>query len=95
MPRIKIRNLIEDTATIDGVTLIPVFNYLESSNMNDFNSCPYVDEMTSYNYENKPETVFADVASYIMPVVRTPLGKSQNLNDTQIQALTFKDCYRI
>eukprot|EP00347_Sterkiella_histriomuscorum_P000163 403376932 len=100
-PKLKLRNLQQNTedldslhSTIDGLTIIPNFNYL-TYNPLMFDSCPYVDDRFDYYYSKKAEETFADVSSYILPIVKKSLGKSQGFNDTQINALTFKDCYRI
>ncbi|CDW80941.1 histidine acid phosphatase family protein [Stylonychia lemnae] len=104
MPKIKIRNPKdlnkalynkEDLgSTIDGYTLIPVYNYINTNN-DDFESCPKADDESSYNYNKNAEKIFADVSSYIVPSIRKALGKSQNMTDDEISKLDFKGCYRI
>ena len=44
-PFLKIRSdFSSSNALIDGLDLVPVFNYQNSENNNlDFNACPYVD----------------------------------------------------
>ena len=81
-------------SSIDGLNIIPVYNFIYDNN-DDFESCPRADDESTYNYENNAEKVFGDVTSYILPTIKKPLGKSQNLTDDQISKLDFKGCYRI
>lgn len=45
----------------------------------DFDHCPFADDMASYYYEVRPDDVFADVSSYILPIIRKPLAHAYNL----------------
>lgn len=63
--------------------MIPVYNYINTGK-GDFSTCPFVDDMVTYNYNNNADKIFADVASYILPIVKKPLGKASNLTNTEI-----------
>lgn len=65
-----------------------------SDSIYDFDSCPYADEQNSDNWHNHPE-IFNNVSDQIMPVVRGPLARAKNYNESQEKNMTFKNAYSI
>jgi hypothetical protein len=59
---------------LNGYVPIPIYNYLED-NINDFEYCPYADEIHSDRSKHHPE-IYDNLTAEIMPIVRKPLAKS-------------------
>jgi hypothetical protein len=59
---------------LDGYVPIPIYNYLED-NINDFEYCPYADEIHTDRSKHHPE-IYDNLTDEIMPIVRKPLAKS-------------------
>ena len=81
MPPMKIRQSTmskqsESGGLMYGYVQIPIFNFMEH-NINDFEDCPYADSQNAYTWKNHPE-IFNDLSLEILPIVRKPIGKSQN-----------------
>ena len=64
------------------------------ANKNDMNYCPYSMDQSDYYYKNKPE-IFDDVSDEALPIIKGPLGKSQNWTIEQISKMTYKNAYSI
>ena len=96
-PPLNIRSdFTSSNALIDGLDLVPVFNYQDAENNDlDFDACPYVDQIFTYNDETKQEQTYAALSSYIMPIIRHPLAMAAQLNAADEAALTYRKAYTI
>ena len=74
--KVRSRNL---KATIDGYTLVPVFNYLNQNITDDLSwqGCNYAAGDRYYNYDR--DQTYADYSPYVLSVMRKPMGISFNL----------------
>ena len=92
LPSLKVRgNVLQGTlkATIDGYTMLPVYNYINQDIYDDvsWQSCDYVVEDRSTKYSN--ESSFLSVSPYILEVMREPIAKAFNLTPSQEKNMLY------
>jgi hypothetical protein len=96
LPTIKVRkNALKGAlrATIDGYTMIPVYNYLNQDINDDVNwqGCQYVADDRKGKYSN--EFSFLSVSPYILEVMREPIARAFNLTPAQEKNLLYTEFY--
>ena len=81
LPPMKARN-VTYTATIDGLTMVPVYNFAKPSLYDDlmWQSCHYA--AGNRGYKSVHESSFSDVSPYVLSVMKRPMQEAFNLSDT-------------
>lgn len=90
-PPMKVRGNLE--ASIDGLTLVPVFSYLPPSPHDDVNQkgCYYVDQCVQ-NQITDPKFYIAE-AQTVLPIVGYRLAKAYGWAESKVASMNYLDFY--
>ena len=91
LPPMKTRSRI--SATIDGMTLLPVFNYVKQNIYDDISwqGCKYAAGNRNYKYSR--EQSYSNISPYVINVMKNPIGQSFNLTTDEMQTMNYTTFY--
>lgn len=80
-------------AVIDGLTLVPVYNYVQASIFDDLSwqGCNYAAGNRNYKYSR--DDSYSMVSPYVLGKMRTPTAQAFNLTPSDENAMGYKDFY--
>lgn len=80
-------------ATIDGYTMVPVFNYVKPNIYDDISwqGCGYAAGNRYYKYSR--EQSYEAVSPYVLEVMRDPIQASFNLTPSEAASMNYQDFY--
>jgi hypothetical protein len=95
LPPMKLRNSKSSRldSTIDGYTMLPVFNYIKPNIYDDISwqGCGYAAGNRKYKYDR--EQSYQDVSPYVLEVMKDPIKASFNLTPSDAANMVYTDFY--